>query len=397
MGNQKTILILGGGYYNLPLIKKSVELGYYTIVCGIEGNYPGYACASLWEDINIFDKEQVLEVAKKHHVNAILATGADTIMPVIGYVNDQLHLIGPSEQCTILSTNKYEMKKRFFEYGVRTATYQMVRSIDEAMIFAQAHSFSVVLKVVDKCGGVGIAIVQSKEELIRDFDIVFAQTKLDYIIIEEYVRGIEFGAQAYVKNGRITFVMPHGDMVHHGLTDVPVGHYAPYEMSAEQIEDVHRQLALCIGALEIDNAAINADFILSDGKVYVLEIGARAGATCLPELVTECYNKNYYEYMLRSVMGEEVDETFEPQNAAIVETLISTKSGIVKDIRIGAMPREVINYEIYPRINDEVSAFRTAYDRIGMMIIRGERLDSLWKVREHVHENCLNIEILEKD
>lgn len=395
MGNQKTILILGGGYYNLPLIKKSVELGYYTIVCGIAGNYPGYACASLWEDVNIFDKEQVLEVAKKHHVNAILATGADTIMPVIGYVNDQLHLIGPSERCTILSTNKYEMKKRFIEYGVRTATYLMVKTLDEAMDFAQAHSFSVVLKVVDKCGGVGIAIVQSKEELIRDFDIVFAQTKLDYIIIEEYVRGIEFGAQAYVKNGRVTFVMPHGDMVHHGLTDVPIGHYAPYEMSSEQIEDVHRQLALCIEALEIDNAAINADFILSDGKVYVLEIGARAGATCLPELVTECYNKNYYEYMLLSVMGEDVDETFDLQNAAIVETLISTKSGILKDIRIGNMPPEVVSFALYPKIGDEITAFRTAYDRLGMLVLRGKELEYLWGVRDEIKEKIIKMEISE--
>ena len=53
---------------------------------------------------------------------------------------------------------------------------------------------------------------------------------IDYIIIEQYVKGVEFGAQAYVKNGQLTFVMPHGDMVHHGLTDIPVGHYAPYEV-----------------------------------------------------------------------------------------------------------------------------------------------------------------------
>lgn len=393
MGEQKRILILGGGYYNLPLIKKSVELGYFTIVCGIAGNYPGYAYGSLWEDVNIFDKEKVLEVATKHHVDAVLATGSDTIMPVIGYVNDKLHLIGPSERCTFLSTNKYEMKKRFYEYGVRTAAYEMVKTVQEALDFAKKYSFPVVLKVVDKCGGVGIAIVHTEEELVRDFEIVFAQTELDYIIIEEFIRGIEFGAQAYVKNGCLTFVMPHGDMVHHALTDIPIGHYAPYDMTEEQVTDVNGQLRLCIHALEIQNAAINADFILSEGKIYVLEIGARPGATCLPELVSQYYGRDYYEYLLQSVLGENTDENFTPCHSSIVDTLISTKSGIVKDIRIGEMPPEVVSYAIYPKLHERVSCFKSAYDRIGTLVFRGDNLEQLWRIREIVKDRIIKIEV----
>ena len=120
MADKKTIMILGGGYYNLPLIKKAVELGYFTIVCGISGDYPGYKVANLWLDVDTFDCQAILKVAKQYRIDAIYATGADTIMPTIGYINEQLHLIGPTTDSIFASTNKSEMKKRFIAHGVRT-------------------------------------------------------------------------------------------------------------------------------------------------------------------------------------------------------------------------------------------------------------------------------------
>ena len=41
----KKILILGAGIYQVPLIKKAKEMGLYTIVASIPGNYPGFSYA----------------------------------------------------------------------------------------------------------------------------------------------------------------------------------------------------------------------------------------------------------------------------------------------------------------------------------------------------------------
>ena len=41
-----------------------------------------------------------------------------------------------------------------------------------------------------------------------------------------------------------------------------------------------------VKAMQLDNCAINADFILKDNKTYVLELGGRCGATCLAELTS---------------------------------------------------------------------------------------------------------------
>lgn len=387
----KKIMIVGGGYYQLPLIQKSVELGYYTIVVGIAGNYPGYQYATKWIDVDTFDKEAVLRVAQEEQIDGVLLCGSDACMPTIGYVCDQMHLLGPSEQATINASNKAVMKSRFIEHGVRTAVYQKITSVDEAISFTSHNGYPVVLKVVDASGSRGIAIVKNEEELRRGYDEVRKDTKLPYIIIEEFVAGEEFGAQAFVRNGRLTFVMPHGDIVFHSATDVPVGHYAPYEKEAELIDDITEQLQKCVEALGIDNTAINADFILSEGKVYVLEIGARAGATCLPELVSNYYGLNYYEYLLRQCVGEDTLFTYKDKTPAWVETLVCTKTGIVESVEIGQLPSEVVSLEVYPQPGDEVHAFRNAYDRIGTLVMRGENLDHLRRIAMDIVNNTVRL------
>lgn len=368
----KKIMILGGGYYQLPLIKKSVELGFYTVVCGIAGNYPGYKVASKWVDVDTFDKEAILQVAISENIDGILLCGSDACMPTIGYVCDHLHLVGPTEQATINASNKAIMKDLFVKYGVRTAQYEKIYSLTEAEAFVDKHGFPIVLKVVDASGSRGIAIVKEYEELVNSYVQVLKETKLNYIIIEEYIKGLEFGAQAFVRDGELTFVMPHGDMVYHSDTDVPIGHYAPFEKEKDVIDDVSNQLILCVKALGIDNTAINADFILNNGKVYVLEIGARAGATCLPELVSCYYNINYYEYLIKQSVGE-LPPAFisNEKTSSFVKTLLSSKAGVVSKICINDLPKEVVSYEIYPKVGDCINKFVNAYDRIGTIIIKG--------------------------
>lgn len=387
-------MIIGGGYYQLPLIQKSVDLGYNTIVCGIAGNYPGYKYATKWIDVDTFNKDAILKVAQEEKIEGIVLCGSDACMPTIGYVCDQMHLLGPSEQATINASNKAVMKECFINHGVRTAQYRKIQSLEDAEKFASEYSYPIVLKVVDASGSKGIAIVKTKEELFEQYPIVIKETKKDYIIIEEFVAGEEFGAQAFVRNGKLTFVMPHGDMVFHSSTDVPIGHYAPYEKEEELIGDVTEQLQKCVEALGIDNTAINADFILSNGQVYVLEIGARAGATCLPELVSNYYDINYYEYLLRQCVDDPVDHiVFKKNNASVVETLISTKTGIVENITVGDLPEEVVSLAIYPKIGGEVHAFRNAYDRIGTLILKGNSIEHLNEVSKNIKQNKIIISI----
>lgn len=392
MNSPKKVMILGGGYYQMPLIIAATECGYQAIVCGIAGNYPGYKYASKWYDVNTFDREACLKIAREEQIDGIITTGTDQMLPTVGYIVDQLHLYGSGLQATILASNKLEMKQAFLREDVRTAAFEKVSSVEDCLTFAEINSYPVVLKIVDGSGSRGIAIVNSSEELRLHYSLIIKETKKEYIIVEKFVKGVEFGAQAYVHDGQLTMVMPHGDFTYHGVTDVPVGHYAPFEKNDEVLPDVTEQLYKCIRALKLNNTALNADFILSEGKVYVLEIGARAGATCLPELVSCYYGIDYYKYMISMCLGDEMPFPDQPVAAAWVETLTTQKSGIVESVRIPELPAEVIDFQFYPQVGECVRPFRTAYDRIGTLVLKSTSLKNLMTVRDSIMKN-IQIEI----
>jgi biotin carboxylase len=229
------------------------------------------------------DADEVIRVAKEEHIDGILGCGSDFILPTIGKVVDALGVPGSSYQSSVVASDKLLMKEAFARHEVRTAAYREVRDEAGAWAAAKEIGYPVVLKIVDGSGSKGVVICQDEKALVAAYQEVQGMTHHPYFVIEEYIDGEEFGAQAYVSHGELQFVMLHGDIVYHGESGVPVGHYAPAMTEYEGLQnDAAEQLCRCIKALEIDNCAINADFILHEGQVYVLEIGARAGATCLP-------------------------------------------------------------------------------------------------------------------
>lgn len=382
-------MILGGGYYQLPLIKKSIDQGYFTIVCGINGNYPGYKYASKWYNVDTFDKEKCLQIAINEQIDGICVCGTDAVLPTLGYIVDNMNLKGPSYRSTTLSTNKALMKKAFVDNNVRTAKYCIVTCISQAIQFADENRYPIVLKVVDASGSKGVAIIRSQTELEEQYKSIITQTSLDYIIAEQFIDGIEFGAQAFVADGELTYILPHGDLVFQGDSGVPIGHYAPYTIGDSCIEDICAELKKCIKALEINNTAINADFILKDNEVYVLEIGARAGATCLPELVGEHFGLNYYEYLLKQCVGDCSNFTPTKHTPCIVETLLHTHSGRLRQFTLPVLPDSVVEFEFYPQIGDQINEFKTAYDRIGFFVLCNNSLENLYLDADRIKKNLV--------
>ena len=86
----KKLMIMGAGIYQVPLIKRAKEMGIYTIVVSIPGNYPGFALADQICYENTVDYERILEVAKREQIDGIVTAGTDVAVITIGKVCDEL-------------------------------------------------------------------------------------------------------------------------------------------------------------------------------------------------------------------------------------------------------------------------------------------------------------------
>ncbi len=373
----KKIIILGAGIYQVPLIKQAKELGIYTIVISIKGNYPGFKYADKVYYENTTDYEAILKIAEDEEVNGIVTAGTDVAVITIGKVCDKLGLCGLSEEAATIASNKLLMKTQYEKYGVRTARFRKVEFNETAIIKATEElSYPLIFKAVDTSGSRGIIKVENPCETRSATQVVKSATRLNYFIIEEFITGTEFGAQAFVLNNQLQFCLPHGDYVFKGDTGVPIGHFAPYYISEEIVKDTRLQLTNAIKAMGLNNCAINADFILADGKVYVLEIGGRSGATCLAELVSIYYDFNYYEKLILSALGQSPSFESDKNIPNVSRLIISDKTGEITELSNNNEPCEnIVEVKLDYKIGDKVKKFNVGPDRIGHIITKGTTLD----------------------
>lgn len=252
------IMILGAGIYQVPLILKAKDMGLYTIVVSIRGNYPGFDLADqvYYEDTTNYEK--ILEIAKAENINGVVTAGTDVAVITVGKVCDELGLCGLSFEAAQIAADKLLMKEQYEKYGVRTARFRKILFSDTQIAERLAElSAPLIFKAVDSSGSRGIIRVDSPEQFQETVSKVKNYTKKDYFIVEEFLEGEEFGAQAFILDGKVRFILPHGDYVFQGETGVPVGHWVPFELNENVIEDAKHQLQLAAEAMKLDNCAMN--------------------------------------------------------------------------------------------------------------------------------------------
>lgn len=379
----KKIMILGAGVYQLPLIKKAKKMGLYTVVVSIPGSYPGFDFADKVYYKNTTDADAVLEIAEKERVDGILTCGTDVAIASIGRVCDTLGLKGISENAAIKSCNKILMKEALRNAGVACAKYKVMNLSDDFnAVFKSCEEigYPVVIKAVDSSGSRGITIVKDGSMIAQALEAVKSVTRSDEYLIEECLDGEELGADAFILNGRVQFVLVHGKYVYHANTGVPVGHYVPYEnddIAAKATE----QVKMAISAMGFDNCAVNVDIMLNNGEPYILEIGARAGATCIPELISVYNGYDYYEKMIYAALAEDVDFARDEiaSRAGAARLLISEHDGIVKEIRDNmsdALRANIYSIRFDVKPGDKVNKFTIGPNRIGHLVVSADRLQN---------------------
>lgn len=390
----KKVIILGAGIYQVPLIKKAVEMGIYTILCSIPGDYPGFALADKVYYENTTDCEAILRIAQQEQIDGILTTGTDVAVRTIGYVCDRMNLCGVSEITAQKATDKAKMKAALTNSGVRTARFCQVQSLDEAAVACREIGFPVMVKCVDKSGSRGIEKVSAMDELENAVKNSFAYTDLPYLVVEKYISGYEIGFDGYVSDGQYCF-WPHAKLVfHNGMTDVPLGHLFPFECSRSLHDDLLIQARKSAEAIGLTHGFFNMDIMIDGDASYVIEIGARTGATCIPELISLYCGFDIYEEMLHSAIGEEVHLWDKGSGACAARLLTAPRDGVIKSYN----PQGLVQTSDCAVVLDyaqgqTVRQFHVGPDRIGHIIVKAAEPAAVFqKIDELEHDLQLVIE-----
>ena len=372
----KRLLINGAGRGNLGLIKSAKNMGVYTIVTGMAGPCHAFADKS-YPEVHPGHPDEVLEVAQQEKIDGAAITCNDMGLESVGRCNDVLHLQGIKEEVAKCAANKLYMKEKLVANGVRTARFMNIHNEAELNDAVKSLEFPVIVKATDLQGSRGICIVREEDKLKSAYEEVMSLTHKDFCIVEEFIEGTEFGAQAFVYHGEVLFVLPHGDETMMCKTAVPVGHYMPYAMSDALAADVDLQARKAIAALGLDNCAVNIDFISRGDQAYIIELTGRGGANGLTDITSRYFGIDYYEMIVLTALGGDPREVYAKGLAApravIYKMLTSDKAGIAKSVTIPTLPDTDII--MFIKAGDEVRSFTNSNDDIGQVVVSGVDLD----------------------
>lgn len=391
----KKIMILGATSTQVPLIETAKNLGYYTIVASTDGIFPGFEVADEICYVNIKNPKDVLEMAKKLDINGIATCCMDTGIRSVGYVCENMGLVGLSEKAAILSNDKIKMKKAFEKFNVKSPKFFEITNYSDLEKAWKIFNKKVILKAVDLQASRGVYVCESYDELQKAFKEIMNLSSAGYCLIEEFIEGIDIGAQAFVYNNEILFVLPHNDEVATGTANKPIGHSAPLIGTDILINTVQIECRKAIKALGLNNCAVNIDLIkTANDEVYMIELTGRVGATCLPELVSIYYGINYYEMIVELAMGKDPRSIFYNRNK--IETpnasrfLMSNKNGVVKNIKNNIIDDEdIVLLDLYVKKGDTIKKFEDGKDRLGQMVVKGKDLDSCFKKLSSISKNII--------
>ena len=371
----KKILILGAGVYQVPLIKRAKERGYYVIAASNNQTDPGVKCADEFLNIDTMDKLNLLKYSESTGIDGVTTTGTDVAVPSIGFICDTLQLPGISEYTANLATNKIAMKSKFKEYNVPTPDFSVIKSNDELFKYAQNNGFPFVVKVPDSSGSRGLTIVNDFSELDNAYNKAMGVSRSGLIIVEEYINGIEYIANILIVNGKVSEAFIYNNIKTKPPVTVPIGTSCPSRLPLHIQHETVKVFNIVVKALKIKNAICNADVMLTDEGVKILEVGARIGSVSSPEVIKLYYGVNLYDVALDLALNNIPHVQKECLKPAAYHIISSPESGL---LRHQSFPCElledpnIISIDFDYPLNTPVRKFKTGPDRIGNIVVTGE-------------------------
>ncbi|WP_373155540.1 acetyl-CoA carboxylase biotin carboxylase subunit family protein [Clostridium sp. AUH-JLR23] len=303
------LVIIGAGEFQLPLIQKAKSLNYETHVFAWEEGAVGKEVADYFYPISITEKQEILDICKKIQPKGVVSIGSDLAVLTVNYIARNLGLVCNPKESDLITTNKYLMRDAFQNNSIPVPKFiKTDRLIQENEI--EDFTYPLIVKPTDRSGSRGIKKVNSFEDLNLAISIAINNSFEKCAIVEEYINGEEYSCECISfesKHNCLAFTKKYTTGAPHFIE---TGHLEPADLDNEQITYFSKEIFKALDALKIQYGASHCEFkITDDGKIKIIEIGARMGGDCIGSHLVQLSTSNDYIKMVIDVAcGKRIDE-----------------------------------------------------------------------------------------
>ena len=190
----------------------------------------------------------------------------------------------------------------------------------------------------------------------------------------------------------------HDDQLGGKNNTIPIGHSMPSKTSKEISKKCEELIFKFITSNKLPEGPYNVDYIIKDSNIFLLEVGARVGATGLQELVYYHAGINLIEEQIKLYTNNSGLKQINKRKIPCVSRMIFSKNKTkckkinmpsIKKIQLARNVKFLEN-QLDIKIGDKLNGFNSGRDRIGHFIVQAKELSFCFEAIKD-YENELEI------
>lgn len=380
--NRKSVLIFGVGPLQLSIIERAKRMGLFTV--GIDP-VADAACRDAVEAFEVVggqDYEGTCAVVEKYGINAIVTAATDKPLVMMARIAEKYKFPFYSVETAQWSTDKFQMKRRFELGGVPHAQGRLISKIEEA----EGLVFPVIVKPRDNSGSRGVKLCRNQEELKASIAEALDNSKLDTVLVEEFIEGPEYSIEGLHYDGKSEVIQFTEKKTTEFPYNVELGHKQPANLTEEQKNNI-RDIVSKIGkALNFENCPSHTELKINDRGIFVIETSPRLGGDYITSTLTPLSTGiNIEDQLLHIALGEKVDTHTGRIERASGVLFFCLPEGRVEKIDHTALEEAkhwpgIYSLELNLHEGDQVHQITSSLNRYGEFIVEAKNRKELNEV-----------------
>ncbi len=371
---KKKLAIIGASYLQEPLIQKAKSMGIETHVFAWAAGDVGEKSADVFYPISIVEKEAILEKCREIGIDGICTIASDLAAIAVNYVAENMGLIGNSMDCTLVSTNKHEMRRCFQENG--DPSPKSIRVSEAEELDKENLVFPVIVKPMDRSGSRGITKVEKAEDLPAAVSYAKEQGFEKYALVEEYASGREYSVEYVSWKGEHRFLALTQKYTTGAPDFIETGHMEPADVSLELLKRVQQVVEHALTSLGIQYGASHSELKISEeGLIRIIEIGGRMGGdnigSALVQLTT---GYDFVKAVIETALGQEPAEKKTKQACAGIHFIFSEEDIAVLNRLKKEHPEFLVEEDVHEITDQKVT---DSGSRFGYFMFSAERREDI--------------------
>ncbi len=396
----KTILILGAGPDQLPMYKAARRRG--LTVVGADGR--GDAVARPWADhflhIQSTAGEEIVHLLGDIVPDGVVSPGNDSFHRAIHYLTNHYHLPALLTTAAVeASCNKAYFCEQVATRGICVPRGKSSQDAAELEAYAQTKGFPLIVKPIDASGNKGVTCVLQDADFAPALARALVHSPGKQVLVEEYIEGQHGGIEVFRLEGE-TKLMAVSQRHHSGPPDfLTLKHVVGLPLPEELRQKMTFAVNTICDTFGIQTGPLNLDFVIRDGAIYFLEMGARLSGNGFPFLVKQCYGWDTYDMALQVALGEGRElALIKPAEANIGGILIvkSAVTGVLQAFEHLETIRQhpaYVEEHLFVQPGMPVTAFSQANHRLGYFMVASPYLSEIEDIL-HIFEQQFSVVVV---